>query len=188
MRGLKLVVALSLLLATSAFGASALNINGRADLPNDSVAVGDQHTLVLTLANPDGFGLAGYSLQPTAANAGAVRLVTRTLTNALITDPTTTSGNVQNKLLDTLMSTDLGYTGDFDTKIDSSNPIQLMDLVVKLEPGVAYPQTITFKITAYDANFAQEISTASVTLVPEPASMVLLAAGAAFFARRRRQA
>jgi len=178
-----------MLLATSVFGATQLNINDRAALPNDvSPDAAGVFTLTFSLVNPSQFQLAGYSLAPTSASAGAVTLVTRTNTNLQITDPTSTQGAVQNKLVDTLMATDLGYTGDFDTKFDASANIPLMVLTVKLAAGATVPQPLSFKIIAYDLGFNSETSTASVNLVPEPASMMLLAAGAAFFARRRRNA
>jgi len=175
-----------MLLATTAFGATQLKINdGVANSTPDGTGV---HTLTFTLANPNGFQLAGYSLSPTSAGAGAVMLLTRANNNAQVTDPTSTQSTVQNKLVDTLTATDLGYTGDFDTKFDASANVPLITLTVKLASGVNYPQPLTFKITAYDLAFTPETSSATVNLVPEPASMMLLAAGAAFFARRRRTA
>jgi len=177
-----------MLLATTAFGATQLKING-GEATNSPDGTGT-HTLVLTLANPDGFQVAGYSLKITSANAGAVRLITRANNQVgVFTDATTGQSGVQNKELSAILNTtDLGYSGDFDTVEVHTDPVALQTLTLKLEPGAAYPQTISFTVKASNLNLQAQTSSASITLVPEPASMMLLAAGAAFFARRRRTA
>ena len=185
MRALKPVAIVSMLLSTTAFGATHLQIDPNGAFPDAT----NTHTLVLTLDNPNGFQVAGYSLKITSATPGALRLITRTNNQVgVLTDATTGQSGVQNKEVGTLLNTvDLGYSGDFDTVEVHTNPVALQTLTLRLEPGVSYPQTISFLIKASNLNLQAETSVASITLgAPEPASMMLLAAGAAFFARRRR--
>ncbi|MEP0844839.1 MAG: PEP-CTERM sorting domain-containing protein [Phycisphaerae bacterium] len=178
---MKLATVLSMLLATSAFAAPMLVVSPG---PEAAVDAGGQVVLTISITN-DGVNLNGYSLKASVP-AGKVRVTGRTNLNGVITDPT--DPNAVNKMLEAV--NDLGYTGAFGSGTAAPD-VPLMTLTLKLEPGVTIPPAIpiTFTGSWNDVDFNEgTFAPTMVTLVPEPASMMLLAAGAAFFARRRRVA
>jgi len=177
-------------MASTVFGTQLL-ANGSANATVNPEADGS-YIVAFTLGNPGGaFGLAGYSMKILTGNA-EVTLVTRTNNQAgVLTDATTGQSGVQNKAVSALLNTvDLGYSGDFDTVEVKTDVIPLQTLKFNVAAGAAMPQKLSFWVKATALDFASQITTADVTLapIPEPASMLLVAAGAAFFARRRKMA
>lgn len=181
MRGMKIAAVLSMLLATSAFGAVSLVVAPSPAVPD---AAGNL-TLTFTLDNPDGASVWGYGLKAIAP-AGAVRIQSRANLNSVITDPTNTDANVNAKALEAVP--DLGFSAALGSDVKNLT-IPLQSLALTVQPGVTLPITITFQSVIADVDFNETaLADVAVDIVPEPASMMLLAAGAAFFARRRRMA
>jgi len=181
MRGIKLAAVLSMLLATSAFAAPLLVITPSPDVSVDPTG---KATLTISITN-DGVNLNGYSLKANSP-AGKVRLSARQNLNAVITDATDTAA--VGKMLEAIG--DLGYTAAVGAGTAAPD-VPAMVLTLQLEPGVAIPPAIpiTFTGSWNDVDFNEGVFLPQqISLVPEPASMLLLAAGAAFFARRRRVA
>jgi hypothetical protein len=169
-----------MLLATSAFAAPMLVVTPEKGTPSPPGLV----EFSIAVTNND-VNLNGYSLKGAVAG-GKVRVSARTGVNATIADATDTQA--PGKLLEAV--NDLGYTAPFGVGSNAAN-VPLMTLVLQLEPGVTIPPIIpvTFSGSWNDVDFNEgTFAPVNVEIVPEPASMMLLAAGAAFFARRRRVA
>jgi hypothetical protein len=180
-----------MLLATSAFGAISLKVS--PDSPITVDALTGNASITLSLDNPDGVNVWGVSLQLLGgADADKVRLVTRTNLSPTMTDPTTTDPNVNDKVIGGATA-DIGYTGAIGVGTAAAS-VPLMQLALRVEPAALAnlatdPIDLTVRSFVFDVDFNQiDVPDVGVQLVPEPASMLLVAAGAAFFARRRRTA
>lgn len=191
-----------MILATSTFGAVVATVPAETTLP--ALGPGTTFTIPVTLANggisnPDALAQGAtavwgtsYWIVTDAAGAGKIQLTGRAFNAAAeITDPTTANAAIPLPL--TLQATknakDLGSTGS----------------VAPLPTGESLYVTLTFALTGdiqpgttislFNASYNEDMgnnwgfdagSRLTTVLTPEPASMLLLAAGAAFFARRRR--
>lgn len=193
MNRMKLVAVISMVLASSAFGALSITVTGNGVVGDGAggynVPVGpDGRSAVMTLAfsNPDGVALWGYSIKGLVA-PGLVKVDSR---SAMGKATDVTDSAAVGKMLEAIG--DLGYTGP--TSGDNSSnaaSVPIMTLGLVLAPPTTIPPTIpiTFQATAFNPNYDEfAVGDLKITLVPEPASMLLVAAGAAFFARRRRLA
>jgi len=196
-----------MLLATSAFG--ALNMTVAPDSQSPDAA--NKVTFTFHMTNPDGLAITGYTIVPVAVSPGtaltALKYSARSdLSGGVLSDPTTTA--VTNKLLSQI--TDLGYTSPDvinqnlaggDITAGGTTPITDTGLVswtfVLASPPLAQPLQIKFNMstTVWGGQETPDgfailgdgpAFSQTVTITPEPASMLLLAVGAAFFARRRR--
>jgi hypothetical protein len=169
-----------MLLATSAFGAASLTIQGAPNIPVDATGAA---TLTFVISNPEALAINGFSLHA-EGQADAVRITSRTFPDPVVKDASDASA--VGKLLSAVF--DLGATGDFGVGQASTN-FTVMTLGLKMEPGINAPVPLVFIGSYNTADFEEgPLPGVSVQLVPEPASMLLVAAGAAFFARRRRAA
>jgi len=181
---MKIAAVLSVLLASSAFGAASLSVT-----PTDAVIDASRQVTLEFAVTPDGTDdINGLGIK-VVAPGNSVRVVSRTATNPTLSDPLYAS-SVTSKLIESI--NDLGYaSADYTVGTKVAGP--LMTLVLAVEPSVevspAAPLTIQFIGTWADTDFNEgPAGTATVNIVPEPASMLLLAVGGAFFARRRRVA
>jgi hypothetical protein len=174
-----------MLLASSAFGAVSLSVVGQTMVGQNVVIDDPSGDTVLNfyLANPDGTNMNGFSLKATLVPPGSVSIISRAYPDAVITDANDPS-NVVGKMLDAV--NDLGGTGAPFT----GNPAAMINVLTLGIHASVLPVTVSLALSGNDADF-NEVPIGSVAyelVVPEPASMILLAAGAAFFARRRRTA
>lgn len=197
MKKMKLVAVVTLLLATSAFGAKlTVAAPGIVSNPDGSynVAVDATGRASITLGFNElgGMAVIGSSIKAAVSPGGKVRLESRSDINPKINDPTDGAGN--GKYLEAVI--DLGYTpaggvypgpgaGDVGSSV-----IATYNLFVEGALTGNPIAKITFNpVDLIDSDLNDNfLSSVVVNLVPEPTSMVLLAAGAAFFARRRRTA
>lgn len=186
MKAMKLAAVVTMLLASSVFGAVSLGIDAPGKVGNTiTVDATNAAALTITLLNPDALNLNGFSLKGTSSTAGAVTITGRTPLDSVIKDPTVAA--VGSKFIESVP--DLGLTANAgEGKTAASIPVMTLTLQVAADK---LPQTLTLWGSWNSADFDEgAIAQTTVTLapVPEPASMMLIAAGAAFFARRRRVA
>jgi len=132
----------------------------------------------------------------TDAPAGMIRLTDRVILSNVLTDPTTANATLlssANSALSPKNAKDAGLTSfDGATGVPASATLETLTFTI----SGPIPNPSVLKIvgagsfvngTWGDAEFNSfDLQQTSITLAPEPASMLLLAAGAAFFARRRR--
>lgn len=179
MRGF-IAAILTLALASSAFGAVTLVAPDQV-IPDATGRV----NITLSLSNPDGASVWGYGLKATLP-AGVATVVARTNNSGFFNDPTAADSLVLNKSLEAIP--DLGFSGVVFTDTKATD-LPLQTLGLQIAPGATLPAVITFSSVIADIDFNEtNLDPVNVTVVPEPASMLLVAAGAAFFARRRRMA
>lgn len=193
---MKLALGTILVLAMSplAFGAVSL------DWPSDVVQVpagATSVTLPLTLTITAGEPVTGVTFALSSDKPGMLRISDRVIDSADLPDPTTSNSlllNATNSLLNPKSLKDAGV-GAPDGVTPAQGTQKLMTLTFEIDPA-ALPATISIVGVGTaaqgvwaDPDFSTwplPVSTVSLVAIPEPASMLLLAAGAAFFARRRR--
>jgi len=193
-----------MLLATSAFGAVSITVNELQQAPKPGT---NEVTFTFHLNN-DGANVAGYTITVADVTTGAKALL-KTGTSAagvrevlddqgVLTDPTTANSAITNRLLSAIPG-DLGFTSFDNTSAWKTNSGDLVKYTFFLPGGAPTAgNNIQVKfncsaslMTGFDGDGFPILSSGAVvpticTITPEPASMLLLAAGAAFFARRRR--
>lgn len=177
----------SMLLATSAFGAVSLNWGVDKVVPQAGVA---QLTLSMDIGAGDqvnGFNGVLSGDKDVKVTRATPLPASNFFTGVLVVD------TVSDKAVGPAAKVDLGGINADGFAAAPSGSMKLCDLTVKLDPAVQLPITLTIT-GAYNTPLNPDtfefqtiqLPATSVTIVPEPASMMLLAAGAAFFARRRR--
>lgn len=174
----KIAVA-SMLLAGTSFGAAVLTG------PTGDVMTGT--TVTLSMQNDGTSAINGMDIFPRSPGAGKVVVAAWELVNPVLN---TKINSV------TAFTPGMDLMGLNDWGVKSASPSvgtmdsgDLVKLTLELAPGVTDNQVITFEAAWADTDFNEgepSFVTFTLTPVPEPASMLLLAAGAAFFARRRR--
>jgi len=190
----KIAVILMLALASSAFGAVTLTAPHELNISTGSAVLPISIIVDQTGVDPsDGTspfpGTNGFSVFLLSNAGGQASLTARSAVVApLIVDFTKTDSNIglpytipaaadPNKDLGSTTSTDnlMSYSGVY------------MNLTIAA-PASAIGKTVTILSSwGNPTDFGNyDLAPVVVTLTPEPASMLLLAAGAAFFARRRR--
>lgn len=168
----------SLVCTNGVFGSASLTVTPAAGTYDSPL------TVTFALADVVGLPINGIGIAPTGDTANV--LATRTYLWAgapnTLNTPLATFG--PNTPLSDIA--DLGYGSDPVTA-GTSDGGDLMSLVLSLAPGVS-SATVTFTGTWADVQFNEgPAGSATFTLTPEPATIVLLAIGAAGFARRRRR-
>jgi hypothetical protein len=191
-----------MLLATSAFGAVTLTMADPTDADNVVRVTDVQPFQVQVLLNVDQGSAATGVTFGVMADVPGLRLTDRVISHPVLTDPTTALSTLissTNNLLDPKNKRDVGSgSADGTTPAPQGMGQLLMTLTFKpdqpLTVTTANPGHISIVglgTTAAGVWADPDFSTwplpiNSIALTPEPASMLLLAAGAAFFARRRR--
>lgn len=153
------------------------------------VDASNQVVLHFNLDVSGGSTVDSISVFPTT-DSTAVKVAGRQLTNSVVTDPTVS--NPVGLTLDAAGSIDLGATAAVGKSTDASGPF--MTLTLGIDPSVKPTKDNPVEVTFYTLWFGPGGQAGgenldifrTVQITPEPASMMLLAAGAAFFARRRR--
>lgn len=167
-----------MLLATSTFGAAVVTAPSTVAVNEAGIA-----TVTLEVAMDDLVQAVGLYAVADQANAVSVQSWQKhhpVLSDGPAVDPTTMG----------FFSTDMGApTGCFgfvgSTGSNAAGPLITLDL--KVEPTATFPVTVTWMGDWADPSAASDYwQPVSTVITPEPASMLLLAAGAAFFGRRRR--
>jgi hypothetical protein len=197
-----------MLLATTAFGAASLTVSPQSQATDKGATI----QLTFTLVNPEGLAVVGYDIgSMDVTPSGRTWLKTPT-TGVRVIDPvilahfgqTTADSTLANKTLAALG--DLGATSNDSVVADNDlvapqQPLETVNFIV--QAAAVFPFTVRFTGTVVnrtgiddvfgDGSLLVPITNATawsqdVTLTPEPASMLLLAAGSLLFARRRRVA
>lgn len=191
-----------LLLATSAFGAVGLSVTPAVTVgPLPALAPVSWTFSVSGLAGLGGMPLVSYTIKTTSVDAANWKFSSRAdLTGGMISDPTYAAPT--NKLATQI--TDLGYSSAAPDALNVTMDGPLMRYTFTQVTQKTVAQSITFvgSTTLWDNTggplgdgydeFGFPIlidgpvfQPATVSITPEPISMLLLAAGTAFFARRR---
>ena len=179
---MKKVAIAVMLLATSAFGVVTLSIT-------DGEVVDGKVTVTMSANVPAGEVLNNFSIYSNHEDPGMQWLTwtgrTTAPSNVGILDfwqANPTGQNLGDKWVDfgVIPSGGLNYKGP--------GTFPLCDLTFDVAPDAEFPLIVTLKWGRYSGGgvFGTEMEPVTFTITPEPASMLLLAAGAAFFARRRR--
>ncbi|NLU21004.1 MAG: PEP-CTERM sorting domain-containing protein [Phycisphaerae bacterium] len=187
---MKKVAFVVMLLATSAFG-GVLTVTAPT-----TVAADDAGIALVPLSVTSDTAIGAIGIYANADKANALTIISQTTPTGLnekVTADPTSLGFIPGGPAD-----DYGnFIGSYGLLAPAaagvpgpSEPLVFTVLTVKVEPGMA-PVVLNLI-----GDWASSASTGglpgdlwpmqSVTITPEPASMILLAAGAAFFARRRR--
>lgn len=175
-----------MLLATSAFGATTLKLSDTTLVDPLVVAPGTA-SVQLQLDGPNrpfvGFGVSLVAEQP-----GLVLTQVEYLSTVNVTNSTTWAVPLS---LDA-KTVDIG-AGNTNPNADVPANTPLVMLTITLpsaEPGQMYKVSTAdaywYNAAFSEADYAAATADFIVSVVPEPASLSLLAIGAAFFARRRR--
>jgi len=180
------IVLASMLLATTAFGAVDLTVTPLQATPNAAKQV--VLTISLDITAPS--AVNGIGIYPVTDAVNAVKVAGRAATNSVLTDPTDSAA--VGRILDASGAIDLGFTAAVGASTAASGPVETLTL--ELMPGANPTQQNPILITFYGVWSGPNGTGGGdnldifkvVSITPEPASMLLLAAGAAFFARRRR--
>jgi len=186
-----------LAMAPAAFGAVTLTMENPAN-GTDTMVVGTTPFTVNLMLN---IGAADQCTGVTFAVAtdanGLLKLTDRTISSAALTDPTTANGTLLGAANNTLApknGKDIGCGASDGVTPAPAGKQLLMTLTftpVGQLPNPAHISIVGVGSSAQgvwaDPDFnTWALPVTTFTLTPEPASMLLLAAGAAFFARRRR--
>jgi|GEM_PF-2502461 len=181
---MKKVAIAVMLLATSAFGVVTLSIT-------DGVVVDGKVTVTMSANVPDGEVLNNFSIYSNYEDPGMQWLTW--------TGRTTAPSNVG--ILDFWQHQPEGQNlGAYEVYVDfgvipsrglnykGPGTFPLCDLTFDVAPDAEFPLIVELWAGSYSGGSASgaELPNVTFTITPEPASMLLLAAGAAFFARRRR--
>lgn len=203
----KIAAIVSLLIVPSAFGGVSLRLDDGTATPqlgeniapatNFIVGVWLDINPALDLAN----GVGGVSALLISSDPTHTAWVSRAKNNAskVMTNLITGNAAVIAGGFELASAKDIGgYDNEFDPSDETTGPAltteRLMNLTLKLLPGATYPVTLTLGLPALsrDNGAKIEMDTAAARLsyvvTPEPVSALLVAVGAAFFARRRRVA
>ena len=181
---MKKVAIAVMLLATSAFGANIVSLS-----ITDGVVVDGKVTVTMTANVPAGVVLNNFSIYSDFEDPGMEWLTftgrTTAPSNVGILDFWQANPRGQN-LGDTWI--DFGVIPSGTRNYEGPGTFPLCDLTFDVAPDAEFPLIVTFKWGRYSGGgvFGKDMEPVTFTITPEPASMLLLAAGAAFFARRRR--
>jgi len=178
-----------MLLATSAFGGVTLTVSpADGKLTMDATTRTVSFTMGLDITGTDkvnGFSLATLS-PPNKIQVSAVSYPGTPITDANV------PGTV-GMILDDQGVLDFGATaaaGQYATLTSTGGHVDVITLTLQVLPGVVVDQANPLMTDWYMFptinDQAAEFAPVTLTITPEPASMLLVAAGAAFFARRRR--
>jgi hypothetical protein len=184
---LKIAIAV-MLLATSALATVDVTVT-----PSKlELLPGEQVALTISLINDENLPIMSYNVWP-AGEEAKLAAVSKECLSTAITDPTYTLPSLTGKTLADIF--DLGYTsadGSVETGVErASAPLSRWTFTAPMTLG---PVVISFTGSTWyfdpDGIWLDPppMTPTTITLhvIPEPASVVLLAAGAAVFARRRR--
>lgn len=193
----KLVAVAMLAMAPAAFGAVTLTMEAPGTGANTMVVGTTPFTINLMLNVGANDLCTGVTFAVGSDAPGQLRLTGRELLNPVLTDPTTANGTLlgaANNLLNPKNGKDIGVGSSDGTTPTAAGKQLLMTLT--FTPAGQLPNPTTLSIVGVgssakgvwaDPDFnTWDLPVTTFTLTPEPASMLLLAAGAAFFARRRR--
>jgi len=177
---MKKIALVVMLLATSAFAGVNLSID-KTEIAIPPGGTGDVTLSFTTDGIATVIGLYAMADQADAVKIVAFQKLHSSMNEGPAVDPTGMG----------YFSTDPGApTGSFGLNGPASGVTvggDLITLTLETNPDATYPITVTFM---GDWSFVDGVNDfwepLTLTITPEPASMLLLAAGAAFFARRRR--
>ena len=181
---MKKVAIAVMLLATSAFGANIVSLS-----ITDGVVVDGKVTVTMSANVPAGEVLNNFSIYSNYEDPGMQWLTwtgrTTAPSNVGILDDYQAEPRGQNLGADYI---DFGMIPDSVLNYTGPGTFPLCDLTFDVAPDAEFPLIVTFKWGRYSGGgvFGKDMEPVTFTITPEPASMLLLAAGAAFFARRRR--
>jgi hypothetical protein len=194
----KLVAVAMLAMAPATFGAVSLNMVNPVDGTDSIKVVGTTPFTVNVMLNVGAADLVtGVTFAVSTDVPGGLRLTDRAISNPVLTDTTTSLSTLvssTNNLLNPKNGKDIGC-GSADGTTPTAAGSQLL-MTLTFTPQQVLPNPAHISIVGVgaanlgvwaDPDFSTwGLPVTSITLTPEPASMLLLAAGAAFFARRRR--
>lgn len=196
MRMWKIAAIATLLLAPATFGAVTFNLLG-TDGTGKGVAkvAGDTVQIDVNLdLSADQVAVGGITFFLQADKPNIIAISGRTIKSAILTDPTTTTAtltNAANAPLAPQNARDIGTTSS-DPEVGITADETTMTLTLKLladlpKEGLTISAAKVFaSTTGEDAEQFRGVVGSAFQIVPEPMSALLVAAGAAFFARRRK--
>lgn len=197
---MKKVALVVMLLATAAFAAPSISITAADGTSSAVVAKGDTIELNLNLINPDQTPVYAADVFLKVNNPGALTVTGRAIgnipeLNGFMTSSAQYRGDAVTAvggILDPINPKDAGVYNLIGEEQATASGI-LAKYTFQVMSDTQYPIEIQLfaPVKLWDLDGVLAVGSNAVgstlfTITPEPASMLLLAAGAAFFARRRR--